>query len=136
MFNVNTQFACDRVSDTPKKHWHFRILACNVKRCNKPVASDTVFSDSQAVHSGVTASQEQGVMDRLIKYCAKAENSNRIKQILCALYTSSWLGEPYHENQNYAENQYVSLKTATNHVINFSGAPAKTWLLALIYVCI
>jgi hypothetical protein len=30
----------------------------------------------------------------------------------------------------------VTLKAATNRVMNFSGAPANTWLLSLMYVCI
>ena len=41
----------------------------------------------------------------------------------------------YHENQNFAENRYGTIKTATNRVLNMSGAPASTWLLALMYVC-
>jgi hypothetical protein len=75
-------------------------------------------------------------MDKLISDCAKAEMSNRVKQILRALCISSWYSEPYHENQNFAENRYGTIKAATNRVMNFSGAPAHTWLLALIYVCL
>jgi hypothetical protein len=81
-------------------------------------------------------------MDKLISDCAKAEASERakaeaserVKQILCALFISSWYSEPYHENQNSAENCYATVKATTNRVMNFSGAPATTWLLALCYV--
>jgi hypothetical protein len=82
-----------------------------VKRQNKSVAKDTVFSDTPAVDSGVTAAQifvgrellvadvyglktgvntledniwERGAMDKLISDCAKADSSNRVKQILRA----------------------------------------------------
>jgi hypothetical protein len=48
--------------------------------------------------------QDRGAMDKIISGCAKAENSNRVKQILRALCISSWFSEPYHENQTYAEN--------------------------------
>jgi hypothetical protein len=74
-----------------------------VKRRNEPVATDTVFSDTPAVYSGVTCAQlfvgrellvadmyglktdkafvntlednirERGAMDKLISDCAKAE---------------------------------------------------------------
>jgi hypothetical protein len=112
--DVTTQFARGRVSDTLKEHWRSRFPACNVKRRNEPVATDTVFSDTPAVHRGVTAAQifvgreslvadiyglktdkefvntmedniqERGAMDKIISDCAKAENSNCVKQSLRA----------------------------------------------------
>ena len=66
-------------------------------------------------------------MDKLISDCAKAEMSNRVKQILGALCISSWYSEPYHENQNFAENRYGTIKAATNRVMNLSGAPSNNW---------
>jgi hypothetical protein len=149
-----------------KQHWRSRFPACNVKHCNEPVATDTVFSDTPAVDSGVTAAQifvgreslvadvyglktdkefvnsleadirEWGAMDKLISDCAKAEMSERVKQIRRALFISSWYSKPYHENQNFAENRYATIKATTNRAMNFSGAPANTWLLALCYVCL
>jgi hypothetical protein len=137
-----------------------------VKQRNEPVATDTVFSDTPAVDCGVTASQlfvgreslvsevyglktdkefvnnregnirEQGAMSKLISDCAKAETSEPVKQILCALVISAWYSEPYHENQNFAENWYGTIKTSTNWVMNLSGAPAHTWLQAMLYVCL
>jgi hypothetical protein len=56
-FDVTTKFARGRVSDTLKQHWRSRFPACNVKRRNEPVATDTVFSDTPAVDCGVTAAQ-------------------------------------------------------------------------------
>jgi septum formation inhibitor MinC len=117
------------VSETLKQQWRSRFPACNVKRQNEPVATDTVFSDTPAVDCGVTAAQsfvgresvvadvyglktdkefvntlednirEQGVVDKLINDCAKAETSERVKQILRALFISSWYSEPYHESK-------------------------------------
>jgi hypothetical protein len=165
-FDVTTQYARGRVSDTLKQHWRSRFPACNVKRRNEPVATDTVFSDTPAVDSGVTAAQifvgrdslvadcygiktdkefvntlednirERGAMDKLISDCAKAEMSLRVRQILRALFISAWYSEPYHENQNFAENRYGTIKATTNRVMNNSGAPAYTWLLCLMYVCL
>ena len=111
-FSVTTQYARGRVSDTLKQHWPSQFPACNVKRCNEPVATDTVFSDTPAVGCGVTAAQifvgreslvadvyglktdkefvntlednicKRGATDKLISDCAKAEMSERVKQNL------------------------------------------------------
>jgi hypothetical protein len=137
-----------------------------VKRRHEPVATDTVFSDTPAVDCGVTAAQlfvgrkslvsdayglktdkefintvedniqEWGAMSKLISNCAKAEMSERVKQILHALVISAWYSEPYHENQTFAKNWYATNKASTNCVMNFSGAPANTWILAMLYVCL
>jgi hypothetical protein len=40
-----------------KQHWRSRFPACNVKRRNELVATDTVFSDTPAVDCGVTTAQ-------------------------------------------------------------------------------
>jgi hypothetical protein len=56
-FGVTTQYARGRVSDSLKQHWRSRCPACNVKRRNEPVATDTIFSDTPAVDCGVTAAQ-------------------------------------------------------------------------------
>jgi hypothetical protein len=165
-FAVTTQYARGRVSDTLKQHWRSRFPACNVKRRNEPVATDTVFSDTPAVDNGSIAAQifvgrntlvadaygiktdrefvntlednirERGAMDKLISDGAKAEMSDRVKDILRALVISDWQSEPYHQNQNFAENRYATIKAATNRVLNRSGAPAPLWLLALAYVCL
>jgi hypothetical protein len=95
-----------------KQHWRSRFPACNFRRRNEPVATDTVFSDTPAGDCGVTAAQifvgreslvadvyglktdkefvntlednirEQEAMDKLTSDCAKAEMSERVKQIL------------------------------------------------------
>jgi hypothetical protein len=79
--------------------------------------------------------RDWGAMSKLIDNCAKAEMSERAEQILCALVISEWYSKPYHENQNFAENRYATIKASTNCVMNFS-APANTWLLAMLYVCL
>jgi hypothetical protein len=124
-----------------------------VKRCNKTVATDIVFSDTPAVDSGVTCSQlfvgreslvadvyglktdkafvntlednirKRGAMDKPIRDCAKAERSESVKQILRALCISALHSKPYHENQ-IAENRYATIKAANNGVMNLFGAPA------------
>jgi hypothetical protein len=56
-FGVTTQYAKGRVSDSLNQHWRSRFPACNVKRPNEPVVTDTVFSDTPADDCGVTAAQ-------------------------------------------------------------------------------
>ena len=46
-----------------------------------------------------------------------------------------WQSEPYKGNQNFAERGWKDTKSKVNHVLNVSGAPPETWLLALQYVC-
>jgi hypothetical protein len=59
---------------------------------------------------------------------------NALNKFLHVLCNSAWHSEPYHENQNFAENQYATIKATTNRVLNLSGVPDDSWLLALLYV--
>ena len=93
-------------------------------------------TDKEFVNTIEDNIRERGVMDKLISDCAKAELNLRVRQILRALFISAWYSEPYHENQNFAENRYGTIKATTNRVMNSSGAPAYTWLLCLMYVCL
>jgi hypothetical protein len=54
---VTTQYARVRVSDTMRQHWKSRFAACNVRRRSETVATDTIFSNTAAVDSGVKAAQ-------------------------------------------------------------------------------
>ena len=148
-----------------KKHLKSSNPAPNIPRRHEPVATDTVFSDTPAVDSGVKQAQvfvgrdtlmadaypmksgkqfvntlkdnirRRGAMDKLLSDSAKTEISNKVMDILRAYHISNWHSEPYHENQNPAEWRYRTIKSWTNTVMNRSGAPANCWLLCLIYVC-
>ena len=148
-----------------KKHLKSRNPALNIPRRHEAVATDTVFSDTPAVDSGVKQAQvfigrdtlvadayqmksgkqfvntlednirSGGAMDKLFSDSAKTEISNKVMDILRAHHISNWHYEPYHQNQNTAEWRYRTIKSWTNTVVNRSGAPANCWLLCLIYVC-
>ena len=148
-----------------KKHVKSRNPALNIPRRHEAVATDTVFSDTPAVDSGVKQAQvfvgrdtlvadgypmksgkqfvhtlednirRQGAMDKLLSDSAKTEISNKVMDILRAYHISNWHSEPYHQNQNSAEWRYRTIKSWTNTVMNRSGARANCWLLCLIYVC-
>ena len=148
-----------------KRHLKSRNPALNIPRRYEAVATDTVFSDTPAVKSGIKQAQvflgrdtpvadaypmkkgkqfantlednigRRGAMDKLLSDSAKTEISNKVMDILRAYHISNWHSEPYHQNQNLAEWRYRTIKSWTNTVMNRSGAPANCWLLCLIYVC-
>ena len=119
-----------------KRHLKSRNPAYNVPRRHEPVATDTIFSDTPAVDSGVKQAQvfvgreslvvdvypmksgkqfvitlednigRRGAMDKLLSDSAKTEISKNIMDILRAYCISNWHSEPYHQNQNPAEWQY------------------------------
>ena len=148
-----------------KKHLKSRNPALNIPRRHEAVATDTVFSDTPAVDSGLKQAQvfvgrgtlvadaypmksgkqfvntlednirRRGAMDKLLSDSAKTEISNKVMDILRAYHISNWHSEPYHQNQNPAEWRYRTIKSWTNTIMNRSGAPANCWLLCLIYLC-
>ena len=73
-------------------------------------------------------------MDRLISDNAKAEISTRVKELCRTYMIDDWQSEPYKGNQNFVERGWKDTKSKVNHVLNVSGAPPETWLLALQYV--
>ena len=148
-----------------KRHLKSRNPALNIPMRHEAVATDTVFSDTPAVDSGVKQAQvfvctdtlvadaypmksgkqfvntlednirRRGAMDKLLSDSAKTEISNKVMDILRAYHISNWHSEPYNQNQNPAEWRYRTIKSLANTVLNRSGAPANCWLLCLIYVC-
>ena len=76
-----------------------------------------------------------GAMDVLVSDNAKAEISERVKDILRTFAIKDRQSEPYNGNQNFAERGWRDTKRKVNILLNISGAPAKAWLLALQYVC-
>ena len=127
-----------------RKHFKSRFPAFNIPRQSEEVATDTIFSETPAIDSGVMMaptfvgqrnlvtdvyplkSQKQfvntlednirfrGAMTKLISDYAKFEISNKFKDILRMYHSSSWNSEPYHQNQNPAEGRYCTIKSWTN----------------------
>jgi hypothetical protein len=148
-----------------RKHLKSRFPALNVRRRQEAVATDTVFSNTPAVDSGVKEAQIfvgkdtlvadaypmkstkqfvntlednirfRGAMTQLISDYAKVEISSKVLDILRVYHSSSWHSEPYHQNQNPAEGRYRTIKSWVNTIMNRTGASANCWLLCLMYVC-
>ena len=106
-----------------------RNPALNVPKRHEAVATDTVFSDTPAVDSGVKQAQvfvgrdtlvtdaypmksgkqfvntlednlrRRGAMDKLLSDSAKTEISNKVMDILRAYHISNWHSEPYHHDR-------------------------------------
>ena len=74
-------------------------------------------------------------MDKLISDNAQVEISRKAKDIFRAYVIGNWHSEPHQQQQNYAERKYQHVKSTTNRMMERSGSPAYTWLLALLYVC-
>ena len=162
-FHKTTQWAVASTRYPMRKHLKSRFPAFNIPRQSEEVATDTIFSDTPAIDSGVTMaqifvgkrtivtdvyplkSQKQfvntlednirfrGAITKLISDYAKVEISNKVKDILRMYHSSSWNSEPNHQNQNPAEGRYCTLKSWTNTIMNRTGAPADCWLLCMIH---
>ena len=148
-----------------RRHLKSRNPALNVPCRHEAVATDTVYSDTPAVDSGVKQAQlfvgkdslvsdiypirsgkqfvntlednicRSSAMDKLISDSVKNEISHKVKDILRAYNINEWQSEPYHQNQNPAEWRYRTIKAWANTIMNRTGAPAYCLLLTLQYVC-
>ena len=162
-FNNTTQYARIPQSTVLKKHYKSPNPALNVHRRNEDVATDTVFSNTPAIDNGSTAAQifvgcqsmvtdiygvktdkqfvkalednirDRGAMKRVISDNARAETGVKVLDILRSLYIGWWQSEPHQQQQNPAERRYQTLKSMTNSIMDYTGSPPFTWLLALTY---
>ena len=135
-----------------RKHFKSRFPVFNIPCRNEAVATDTIFSDTPAIDSGVTMAQIfickdslvsdvypmqsskqfantlednirfRGAMSKLISDYAQVEISNKVKDILRMYHSSSWHSGPYHQNQNPSEWCYRTIKAWTNTILNGTGA--------------
>ena len=142
-----------------KRHLKSRNPALNIPSRHEPVATNTVFSDTAPVDSGVKQAQvfvgrdtlvadaypmksgkqfvntledsirRRGAMDKLISDSAKTEISNKVMDILRAYHISNWHSEPYHQNQNPAEWRYRTINILDQHSHELIWCPSQ--LLAL-----
>jgi hypothetical protein len=165
MFERTTQLTRMPMSPILKKRYKSPNPALNVCPRDKPVATDTIYSDTPAIDCGVTSAQlfvgtkthtadvypiksdkqfvntlldnitQRGAPTKLISNRAQVEISERVKQVLRPLHISTWQSKPYQQHQNPAKCQYQNIKRLCNTILDCSGAPAYTWLLCLMCVC-
>jgi hypothetical protein len=65
----------------------------------------------------------------------QVEISGRVKDILRSLIIGDWQSEPHQQHQNPAEQKNQDVKQMANTIMDRTGLPSQTWLLALMYVC-
>ena len=163
-FEATTQFyrnygAAQNITDTRKSPYP----ANNVPRINEDFYTDTMVSDTRAwggnefaqifagrssyfVYArGLVQESEfpEALMDFIRKYGApdklcsdegRAEISKRVLDILRMYRIDDWQSEPHFQWQNFAERIIQEIKKYINWILNYSGAPAEAWYLALKYV--
>ena len=161
----STQWVVTPTRFPMRKYFKSRFPAFNIPHRNEAATTDTIFSQTPAIDSGVTITQIfigkdslvsdvypmqssnqfvnmlednirfRGAMNKLISDYAQVEISNKVKDILRMNHSSSWHSEPYHQNQNPSEWHYWTIKAWTSTIFNRTGAPANFWLLCMSYVC-
>jgi hypothetical protein len=163
-FACTTQYARMPMSTVLRKHYKSPFPALNIHRRDEAIATDTVYSDTPAVDSGVTIAQlfvgltstvcdvyplrtekafvnvfqdvirRRGAPSKLVSDRAQVEISGRVKDILRSLIIGDWQSEPHQQHQNPAERKYQDIKRMANTIMDRTGSPPTTWLLALMYV--
>src|SRR5688500_4502887 len=129
-FERTTQFYRMPMGTNLKKRYKSPFPACNVHRRDEPVATDTVYSDTPAIDSRITAAQffvgtesmvcdvyplksdrqfgnvlqdniwRREVMSKLITDRAQVEISNKVQDILRNYIIKDWQNEPHQQHQN------------------------------------
>ena len=79
--------------------------------------------------------RKRGAMTVLVSDRARAEIGIKVLDILRTYAIDGWQSEPHNKNQNYAERGWRDTKVHSNRILERSGAPKSTWLLALEYIC-
>ena len=160
-----TQYARVPMSTHLTKHYRSPFPALNVARRDEPVATDSVYSSTPCIETGVSMAQffvgmktmvcdvegiktdkqfvnslednirYRGAPTQLISDSARSETSKRVKDILRALAIGDWQSEPHQQHQNPSERRYQTVKRLTNALLDRCGCPPSLWLLAMKYVC-
>jgi hypothetical protein len=78
--------------------------------------------------------RRHGAPSKLVSDRAQVEISGRVKHILRSLIIGDWQSEPHQQHQNPDERKYQDVKRMANTIMDRTGLPPQTWLLALMYV--
>jgi len=78
--------------------------------------------------------RERGAPNQVRSDNAKANISARMMDVLRLFWIKDWQSEPMNQQQNFAENGIGKHKNRCNVVMDRTGAPAKFWLLCMMYV--
>jgi hypothetical protein len=129
-FKNTTQYARMPMSTILKKHYKSPFPTLNVRCREEALSTDTGYSDSPAVDSGVTIAQLvvellstvcdvyplktekafvntlqdviqcRGAPSKLVSNCAQVQISGRVQDILRSLIIGDWQSEPHQQHDN------------------------------------
>jgi hypothetical protein len=163
-FRHTTQLARTTTGTLLKNVYKSQNPALNVIQRGEPVATDQFYSNTPAIDNGCMQCQIfvgcntdvvdvyplqrpkqfvntlednvrfRGAPTKLISDRAQVEINGRALEFLRVYGISSWQSEPHQQQQNYVERKIQQLKQMTNVIMDRTGAPSYTWLLALTYV--
>ncbi|KAL7578909.1 hypothetical protein ACA910_006884 [Epithemia clementina (nom. ined.)] len=163
-YKITSRFGTVPHNNLMRKHYKSRNPVLNIPRRSEPVATDTIYSDTPAVCSGVKSAQffagrktlvcdvyplqrakkfinaledkirKRGARESLISDRTQVLISKKVDDLLRSLLIKVFSSEPHHQHQNFAENMFGTTLEWTNRVMNFSGAHSCLWLLAIQYV--
>jgi hypothetical protein len=94
-----------------------------------------MLSDKQFVNTLQDNIRRHGAPTRLLSDRAQLEIRKKAQDILRTYVIGDWQSAPHQQHQNPAERRYQDVKRSTNLIMDCSGSPANTWLLALLYMC-
>jgi len=153
--------AGNKIVQTIKSPWP----ANNMLRRNEPVATDAIKAQVPAVDDGSAMAQlfigrkslvsdacgvktdaafvntlednmqQRGAMDKLVSDGAKAEPSDRAKDILRNLCVDDWHSEAHCQHQNFAEHRWRHIKKNVEWLMNTRKCPPEVWFLVSQHVC-
>ena len=162
--NCTTQLAKWHATVPMKRHWKARFPFLNIHRLREPVATDTFFANCKSIGGFTCAQVFFGIQSRMINVypmrtesdgphayedflrdegcptllrrdnskMQTGENFTSINRHFCI---KDGLTEPYHPQQNPAENQAVKwLKSHAQVVMNISGAPEYAWADCMLWI--
>ena len=95
----------------------------------------TVKTEKQFVNMLEDVIQKCGAPTKLISDSARVEISNKVADILRALFIQSWQSKPHRQHQNPSERCHQTIKQCVNTTLDWTGAPACCWFLCVLWVC-
>ena len=161
---ATTQLAKNVLRLPMRRHFKSREPGLNRARLAETYATDTFFAETKAIGGATCAQIFVGTKSMFTKCYgmkketeapntledfvrkvgapfavrndnAKAQTSERWKNILRRYQINDELTEPHHPGQNPAERRIQDLKNFTKRILDRTGAPSSTWLLCLQYAC-
>ena len=77
---------------------------------------------------------DRGAPNNIKSDCAKAQQSNAFKDILCHYCIGQYFSEPEKQNQNPADHRIQDVKKDVRTIMDRAGTSPEFWLLCTLFV--